>query len=761
MDLKRLRLFAAAIEERLDSFPVEVTSVKVFFHHESQWLRLGSISSESVALAERQVLERVRGESTGIERPRNSRFVYFWLADRMAVVCLEFGASIKRPAQEKCRKSLLRLNGDADHYFHATHDSLTWLKNRSEFERSLTAVMVDRGRVSEESVPLSLGVANSSIPSPSIYLLALDIDNFKSINDRYGHGYGDLVLACLGWRLETVAKEFHGDNLGRCAIQVFRLGGEEFQILVDGSLKEAEVMEFAERVRAAIGVRALPSEDEYLSLSERDFFDGSELLPESQRTVTVSVGVAMVGVSDLDKSVKISPAMAAIKRQADIALYSAKLGGKDRVRNFSEILGGHGRVADVDSSNGIVSIDIGKEVGVKQGQEFFVFSPKYDGRTDYYLGEGRSRKRVGFYPRLKSARISVFDVQNEVSFCRIEEREPDVSDIQLGSSLEAIPLGSISHIVSKVDYGNSFESREAICAALNEFKGGSLVVAATMRQIERVSDQFGMSKANAFLASIGKEVIATAGRLAKVGQLAVGSIVAVRACQDVEEAGQIASTIFDSVSPDFPQSVEVGVGWLFRSDEGSIKGLLDGARSEDAIDSALLASSINVYAGGGSLHEFDEHTVWHALMLSRVAAQHDRTVADYERFVPISTPMPWTHNQMALSYYYNGDIGKAIEYMKIAMSVEPGFEVIKINFGGILIDARQYELALSVLSSAHLKDGGIDSLLYAKLKVDRGDFEVYVRTQGVGLDVLPARSAWLSSKQMSELREAISAVERP
>lgn len=122
----------------------------------------------------------------------------------------------------------------------------------------------------------------------------LDIDHFKSINDRYGHGVGDLVLkhAASAWR-STLRRS---DYLGR-------VGGEEFAVVLpETSLRSA--FDAASRLRMAL--EAAPIE-----------VSGEKI------TVTASIGVA--------EHMNGEPSVDALLRNADTAMYSAKAGGRNRV----------------------------------------------------------------------------------------------------------------------------------------------------------------------------------------------------------------------------------------------------------------------------------------------------------------------------------------------------------------------------------------------------------------------------------------------
>jgi diguanylate cyclase (GGDEF)-like protein len=128
-----------------------------------------------------------------------------------------------------------------------------------------------------------------------VALLALDLDHFKQINDKYGHNVGDLVLSEVAATL--------AETVGRAGV-VARLGGEEFTVLLPGAdAEDAGVM--AERM--LIDVRANCC---------------SSLAPGS--FVTMSIGIAAERISSMHDG-------AALRARADEALYMAKRKGRDRV----------------------------------------------------------------------------------------------------------------------------------------------------------------------------------------------------------------------------------------------------------------------------------------------------------------------------------------------------------------------------------------------------------------------------------------------
>jgi diguanylate cyclase (GGDEF)-like protein len=125
-------------------------------------------------------------------------------------------------------------------------------------------------------------------------VMLLDLDNFKSINDRFGHAVGDVVLQLFA----EVAS-----NCMRRADLFGRLGGEEFAALLPDATRE-RAMAIAEDVR-------------------RSFAEATREVDGRPVLATVSIGVVISYDSVLDIS--------ALLAQADHALYRAKDNGRNRV----------------------------------------------------------------------------------------------------------------------------------------------------------------------------------------------------------------------------------------------------------------------------------------------------------------------------------------------------------------------------------------------------------------------------------------------
>ena len=170
-------------------------------------------------------------------------------------------------------------------------DPLTGLSNRRGFEGWLDSA-IERG--CQDGVHLAF--------------LMLDIDHFKRINDRYGHGCGDECLALIG---QTLCHFSRRDNE-----LAARLGGEEFAAVFYG-MPPTKAMAIAEQIRAAVADLELPT-------------------PDGPIRFTISIGVATWVPTAQDTKLTFAHA-------ADEALYKAKATGRDRVCLAEQVALGGGK----------------------------------------------------------------------------------------------------------------------------------------------------------------------------------------------------------------------------------------------------------------------------------------------------------------------------------------------------------------------------------------------------------------------------------
>jgi diguanylate cyclase (GGDEF)-like protein len=157
----------------------------------------------------------------------------------------------------------------------ATVDPLTGAYNRRQGDALLAAEFARRSRTGRDFA-----------------VLLLDIDHFKTVNDQFGHAAGDAVLCAL---------VRDGQKALRAIDMLVRWGGEAFLLLLPDTEADA-AMVAAERMRAALAATEVST-------------SGAKI------RFTVSIGVALPSTDNSGE----------LLLRADLALYAAKAGGRNRV----------------------------------------------------------------------------------------------------------------------------------------------------------------------------------------------------------------------------------------------------------------------------------------------------------------------------------------------------------------------------------------------------------------------------------------------
>ncbi|CTQ56912.1 Bacteriophytochrome cph2 [Roseibium album] len=164
-------------------------------------------------------------------------------------------------------------------------DQLTGLKNRHSYKRAL-----------------ELAIHEAERDGKQFALLFIDLDNFKTLNDTYGHGAGDIVLQQVAKRLRSLTRE--SDHIAR-------LGGDEFVVIARGETEEKVLETLAQRI--------LETFAEPIQVDHREVDCG------------VSIGIGMCPFHSQSEQ--------ELQRFADLALYAAKSQGRGRAVLFDHTLG--------------------------------------------------------------------------------------------------------------------------------------------------------------------------------------------------------------------------------------------------------------------------------------------------------------------------------------------------------------------------------------------------------------------------------------
>jgi diguanylate cyclase (GGDEF)-like protein len=174
---------------------------------------------------------------------------------------------------------------------YAFYDNLTKLPNRRLLNDRLSQMMA----VSKRSACYS-------------GLMFLDLDNFKPLNDKYGHAVGDMLLLEVANRLKNCVRETD---------TVARFGGDEFVVLVGDLMAErtdaqAQAKHIAEKIRSSLA--------QAYSLT---FAYKSDAETTVEHHCTVSIGVALLSRHDANED--------DILKWADTAMYQAKAAGRNQI----------------------------------------------------------------------------------------------------------------------------------------------------------------------------------------------------------------------------------------------------------------------------------------------------------------------------------------------------------------------------------------------------------------------------------------------
>jgi two-component system, cell cycle response regulator len=245
------------------------------------------------------------------------------------------------------------------------------------------AVALDNVRVHEEAQRLSLtdpltGLSNyrylkesmrreaerASRFGRTLAVLALDLDRFKEVNDRYGHPAGDAVLAEFARRLRTEIREVDF---------AFRHGGEEFVVLLPET-DSAGATVLAERLGAA--VRRTPV-----------LVAGVDSAEPARISTTVSIGIAVYPDH--------GPTGEAVLQAADDALYAAKAAGRDTYRMAAPPGPG---LAEPDGSAGYQAVP-----GEPQPPAFLGSQPRSSGGSELPGSGSQPRSSGGPRPPRQSS----------------------------------------------------------------------------------------------------------------------------------------------------------------------------------------------------------------------------------------------------------------------------------------------------------------------------------------------------------------------
>jgi diguanylate cyclase (GGDEF)-like protein len=277
------------------------------------------VSMLLVAWLLRSVLKRIVLRPIGVLQQATREIGHGNLTPGIVVVGQDELGELASSVAEMGRQ--LQQSGEHVEYL-ATHDSLTGLHNRAMF-RNL----------------LELALLRAKRQQTSLALLFLDIDNFKRVNDSYGHQYGDQLLIKFAEHLERCSRDT--DITARNTLS--RLGGDEFLVLLESLGQPLDASRVAQRLLEAF-------RHEPLKVGEHQYY------------VSTSIGISIYpgDGEDVDELIK----------NADFAMYQAKDLGKNTFQFFSNVL--HA------SATGRLEMERRLRAALQEGRLFLRYQPQID-----------------------------------------------------------------------------------------------------------------------------------------------------------------------------------------------------------------------------------------------------------------------------------------------------------------------------------------------------------------------------------------------
>lgn len=221
-----------------------------------------------------------------------------------------------------------------------------------------------------------------------VHAMFIDIDNFKRVNDIYGHSTGDKLLICISKLISGHTNSFAA-----------RMGGDEYVVLLDASRSEKEITSISERLLE--GMQSIDFRKDILSL------------------VSLSIGIVM--------HQSVSQQLDEILAKCDAAMYQAKYDGKNRYTIYKEF----DKTVEINRN-----IELEMEDALKNKEFHVYFQPKVNMvTTDLYGAEALSRwihpadgvrPPITYIPLFeKNGFISKLDMYIYEEVCRIKSTWTD------------------------------------------------------------------------------------------------------------------------------------------------------------------------------------------------------------------------------------------------------------------------------------------------------------------------------------------------
>lgn len=277
-------------------------------------------------------------------------------------------------------------------YKKSVTDPLTGLFSRDFFLEELgKAIDQVQGCIENGSCQAGIEGKDADLSfSGTLGVIFLDLDNFQTINERYGYLSGDTILTEIGKLLALVCPKY---------TTVSRFANDKFAIMVPNA-KPRACFQLSEVIRS--GIAKLSFNDEI-----------------TKDTITVT---GSLGFSNYPQGLEGNQFRRTVSEQSRMLVHKARKGmtvakaqGRNRVFGYADILSKGGRIIKTLPMNRMV-VSLGETCGAKVGQRFLIRAPK-GGAMSANLSE--DERISGRYPAIYKGEVVLVEVQDEIAFAEV------------------------------------------------------------------------------------------------------------------------------------------------------------------------------------------------------------------------------------------------------------------------------------------------------------------------------------------------------
>lgn len=624
--------------------------------------------------------------TSGVYRPKSSTKAYFRFPKSALSLGIQgFKKKTKRNTLIEERTRLAHAVERARDRFAARHDAeLTGLLRRNEFWRLVReeVVLTSNGQPSGALVGGGFGGAQAD----QLAVVTADVDHFKQLNDSYGHRYGDLVLWAVAQRLRKLADGW--SDPGQLSTRLGRVGGEEFSFSLSGDVTRQKIEELCHEI-CNVGVeQCLPTDDEVREFGWPDPQVG--IPPETERRVAMSAGVSF---EELDHDpTKRADQVSQMAERADRALRTSKARGRRCFTFFDQIKFSFGRVLEHHRETGVVTIDVGLTVGVREGDVFFVHHPDFDGTHPFCVEDGRTRRTLGVRPKFRSAAIEVFDVSSAISSCRIRS-SPDTRELAVvpNAVLEFARLGDLKLFSGTARAFPGLATEISKIRDAGDWTHGVLCIP----NVEDLAESHGNALTSEAIDQLEKESRARAPAGALFPPERVPGVTSFW-LGGSEDLTKWWGSFKDAMAGALPPGAKVTLGVVSSTDVVplTVKELSD----EDVHWVARMAAQAGAQVPQG-MFGLNEHVISFAAYVRRLSGQWDEGEDELLKWRALGVHSGHLYNQLALFRWRKGDVAKAQEYLVEAVEALPDDPTIVSNLASASAQLRDFAKAITLFTN--------------------------------------------------------------